>query len=100
MDFSSTNILYLNKIISLCKEKQVALILVNTPLHPYYLSAVPEKFKSRYHTIIQQSGLPYIDFSEYQFSDSMFMPDGDHVSARGAAVVTNMIKEMELKDIR
>lgn len=100
LDFSDASIFYLYEIIKLCKNKNIDLVLVNTPLHPFYLRSVPTKFISKYKEIIQQLRLPFIDFNRYYFSDSMFMPDGDHVSARGAAVVTKMIQEMEQKDIR
>ena len=48
LGFSDRNIEYLKRIVGLCKEKKVQLILIDTPTHPYYFSKVPEVYKVKY----------------------------------------------------
>lgn len=36
----------IDNIVSLCQHENVELIILNTPLHPYYRSKIPEEFFS------------------------------------------------------
>lgn len=90
--FSNVNINHLKEIIQFCKAKKVQLIFLSTPLHPYYKSKIPEKFKEKYAEIINQNHLKVINFSNLVLTDSCYIPDGDHVSEVGATLVTNQFK--------
>ena len=91
--FSNINLYYLNKIIQLCRNRNVDLILLSTPLHPYYRSRIPENYLSKYNQIIQENNLKLIDFSRWVMDDSCYVPDGDHVSVKGALKVTQALKK-------
>ena len=93
-NFSDTNIHYFNKIIELSAALNVEVVLLNSPLHPYYKSNIPKKFLDKYDDLVRGTGLKVIDFSEFSLNDSCFIPDGDHVSKRGAIITTNYLKNL------
>lgn len=90
--FSAVNIMYLNKVILLCKEKNIELVLLKTPLHDYYKSKVPLEFIKKYDSLNNLNKLKLIDFSNLILNDSCYLPNGDHVSQRGALLTTNIFK--------
>lgn len=90
-DFSSANNQCLEDIIQLCKHRRIELIILNTPLHPYYRSKIPKKFAEKYNSIIAQHKLKSINFSDLVMQDSCFTPDGDHVSEKGALLTTSRL---------
>lgn len=83
-DFSEINLLYLSKIIELCRTNQIDLVVLSTPLHPYYKSKVPVIYINKLNEIVNIYNLKVIDFSDLTLSDSCFIPDGDHLSVKGA----------------
>jgi hypothetical protein len=87
-DFSYININYLDKIIALCKKRDVELVILNTPIHPYYKSRIPQKFIAKYNDLITKNGLKQIAFEGLKMSDSCFIADGDHLSIMGALLTT------------
>lgn len=87
--FSEINLLYLDKIINLIKTTKIDLLFLNTPLHPYYESKIPKNYITRYNEIVKLKNLKVINFNDLSFSDSSFLPDGDHVSVKGAYQITN-----------
>jgi len=87
-NFSEINLLYFYKILNLCKTKHIELILLKTPLHTYYEKRVPAEYVSRYNEIVTENKLKIIDFANITFSDSCFLPDGEHLSVKGADQVT------------
>ncbi len=88
--FSKINLLYLDKIVELCKNKNVDIIILNTPLHPYYKSKLPEAYIKKYQQVIEQYSFRLIDFSDLILADDCFIPDGDHVSGKGALKLTSI----------
>jgi hypothetical protein len=82
--FSKMNIEYLNKIVLLCKSKDIKLYAISTPLYSYYIEKVPEGYKEKLQEIISESQINYIDLSNLEFKREYFIPDGDHVSKLGA----------------
>ncbi|MEO7445686.1 MAG: hypothetical protein ABIT96_13070 [Ferruginibacter sp.] len=86
--FSSLNLDYLNKISALCKEHHVELILVSTPLHPYFLNKIPVEYIRKYDSIIYNGNYHVIDLHRMLKHDDEFIPDGDHVSVKGAMLTT------------
>ncbi|MEO6254689.1 MAG: hypothetical protein ABIO79_15360 [Ferruginibacter sp.] len=93
--FSSVNIGYLNKIMFLCKEKNIELVILKTPLHDYYISKIPFKFIEKYDSLASLNKLKVIDFGNLILNDSCYLPNGDHVSERGAVLTTNIFKYRE-----
>ena len=88
-NFSESNISYLNKIVDLCNKNKVKLITLNTPLHSYYKSEIPMEYLKKYNEIVRQDRIVTINFDELVLDDSCFIPDGDHVSVKGAQLTSN-----------
>jgi hypothetical protein len=91
--FSAVNIKYFTKIVQLCRSRNVALVVLNTPLHPYYKNKIPTKFINEYNTLMTENNLKPFDFSMLILNDSSYVPDGDHISAKGSPVTTALFKE-------
>ena len=91
--FSDINIAYVGKIAKLCQSKNVELIILNTPLHPYYKSKIPVEFTNEYNKVLASNKLKVYDFSTLTLNDSAYVPDGDHISAKGSFQTTALFKE-------
>ncbi|MBK8983741.1 MAG: hypothetical protein IPM38_15840 [Ignavibacteria bacterium] len=87
-EFSEINLRYLNEIIALCKRYNIDLILLNTPLHPYYRSKLPVEYINKYRSITERNDLKVIDLSSISLEDDCYIPDGDHVSEKGSLLMT------------
>lgn len=96
-NFSSSNMLYLHKIIELCKNRGMRLIILNTPLHVKYKKAVPMKFKDKFYSLVDDNKIDLIEFDDLKLTDSCFLPDGDHLSQRGATLATLYLRELMKK---
>jgi hypothetical protein len=96
--FSEINLLYLNKIIDLCEKKNVDLVLINTPLQSYYRSKIPKEYLSKYKQIVSDHNLKLLDFSDMALDDSCYIPDGDHVSVKGALLMTKELNILKNKN--
>ena len=94
-NFSDINLLYLDKIINLCKVNKVNLLIINTPLHSYYQNKIPKNYILKYNETIRKYNLKCINLSGLSFSDSCFIPDGDHLSEKGANQFTKALKLIE-----
>ena len=86
------NIDYLDSVRQLCTARGVQLILMNPPAHPYYEARVPRFFVNEYKNIVANYTL--WDFSREMAEDSLFLPDGDHITVRGTAIMTQKIDSM------
>ncbi|GAA4973231.1 hypothetical protein [Algibacter aquimarinus] len=96
-DFSSLNLHYLEMIIKLLDEEKVELFILNIPLADYYKSKIPKEYIIKYDEIIKEYDLEVIDFSELELGDpKYFLPDGDHVNAKGANFITQEFKRILL----
>jgi len=96
--FDAKNLEYLKKIQELCKQSNVNLVLLNTPLHKYYKSKVPDAFIEKYNQTIHDMDIQVLDLSEMPLDDSCFIPDGDHLSQQGAALTTKYIASQLVRD--
>lgn len=92
-DCSELNIGYFKKMVNLCRSKNVELIVINTPVHPYYKSRIPSKFRNRYEAILKENRVKRFSFDALKLNDSAYVPDGDHISAKGALLTTLLFKE-------
>jgi hypothetical protein len=91
VDFSPSNIYYLNKIMGLCKSRNVELFILNTPTHPAYNGLVPDQYKDKLRSLVKGKA-KLIEFNDLQLADSCFLPDGHHISGKGAAIITKYLK--------
>lgn len=79
---SQINLYYLDKIVSLCREKNIELVFVRTPMHPMYFAVQNESLfqkirKSKYNDV------PFIDFHNFKLDNKEFA-DFDHLNKDGA----------------
>lgn len=95
--FSHDNIYYFKKIIDLCASKQITLVLINTPLHQYYRLQIPKSHSRFLHQQVWFSDCSYLDLSKLQLPDDCYIPDGDHVSQKGALQVSWIIRQNTTK---
>lgn len=90
-EYSLINIEYLNKIEDLCTKSNVNLILVNTPVHTLYKNKIPKKFKVKFKQLSESGRFKILDLSDLLSEEYFFIPDGDHVSQKGAIKTTEYI---------
>ena len=90
-NFSEVNIIYLKKIIVLCKEKNIDLIVLNTPLDPYYKNNIPQQYIDKYNQIIETQKLRVVDFHNLKFQKNDFIKDGDHLSVKGSLLISKFL---------
>ncbi len=90
-EYSLINIEYLNKIEDLCKQSNVKLTLVNTPVHKLYKNKVPSKFKDKFEELSLSGRFEILDLSDLLSEEDYFIPDGDHVSLKGAIKTTEYL---------
>jgi len=87
-DLSTINLFYFHKIIHLCKTYDVELIIINTPLHSYFRSKIPNYYINNYNDFIDINQLKVIDLSTLPLNDECFWPDGDHLSKKGRLLIS------------
>jgi hypothetical protein len=92
IDTSEINIRYLNKIVDLCKEKNIKLTMLQTPMHKSYIKKVPKIYIQYFYHFIQSNNLDLLDFQNLELPDSCFLPDGDHVNYYGLKLTTQAFK--------
>ena len=99
------NVEYLNKIIALCKEKNVQLILVTTPLSKVTVCRYDnlDTFKEWYENVANENGLQYYDFNlirdkEEKLPDSSAFSDKFHLGNKGAGTFTKMFTDVLNKE--
>jgi hypothetical protein len=97
---SAFNLQYFDKIIRLCSRRGIQLTLLNTPLHPLYTSRIPSQYTSRYQQLVARYKLPIVDFKNIPFDDSCYIPDGDHVSVKGAVIASTFLEQQLSLSIR
>ncbi len=92
--FSTADLQYLDSIIFLCRSRNIKLSLLSTPVHPSYHSKVPNAYQSKLKTVIMKCRIAYTDFSTLALTDDCYLPDGDHLSAKGVKLLAYEIKKI------
>ena len=91
---SELAIKYLYKIIAYCEDKNIALTLVNTPLHKEYRKLIPSYFNKLYQETTSdiKSKYPAVMVLDYSDADLLDTDYGDyhHVNAKGAAKLSEL----------
>lgn len=88
---SKINIEYFTKIIDYCKENNIRLTLVRTPLFMEYKNKIPYQIVKNYEDITKN--LEIINFDMEFKSDTLFMPDGDHLKKSGAKLFSKLLNQ-------
>lgn len=78
LPFSQEQIQYLNVIKNYCRENDIRLIIVNTPVYSEYFSLIPKEYIHIYNQNVMDCEL--VDMSALLLQKSDFLPDGDHIS--------------------
>jgi hypothetical protein len=91
---STTNETALHDIITLCNNKNIELIALSTPIHKYFYNKIPPFFKNKFKETVQKTNLKLIDLSHIQLQEDDYLPDGDHVSKKGAGKTTLFLKNL------
>jgi hypothetical protein len=89
---------YLKRIIQLCEEHGVDLILYNAPLHASFKSRIPEQAiidfaKVKDDLLARFPKVHYLDQVDESLPNESF-GDGDHVNSLGATVVTGKLARL------
>lgn len=94
-NISEANLFYLSSLIEFCKEKELDVILIRSPLHKYYSGYLNE---IKYKEILNKkySNIDYIDFSNFPLTNSEF-GDLEHLNHKGAKVFSIWFDKL-LKD--
>jgi hypothetical protein len=95
---SEIQISYLNKINALCKERNVALVLISIPMYKPEIYDFPkEKLHSLYNNYFEE--IPFADYSFLSFPDSCYRDIG-HLNNNGARLFTEYLLQNLNKDIK
>ena len=76
--FSAEQIQYLNVIKYYCRDNNIRLIVVNTPVYESYFGNIPQNYKQVYDQNTRDCEV--IDMSHFLTKNTDFLPDGDHIS--------------------
>lgn len=90
--FYQKNIDGLDSIRSLCARNNIALFLVNTPLHASFRKEIPTKFVEKYKALTCKYQL--INLEDALEGDQYFLPDGDHLNMIGVMKFTELMNRI------
>ncbi len=87
--FSNYQYKYLTKIVKLCIEYKVKLVIINTPISNNYYKKIPKKFVSNFYSTMSnyKNSIEFWDFYSLPLENKCF-GDGDHLNDYGAKILT------------
>lgn len=93
--FSSYQKKYFNDIVLLCLNKNIKLIIVNTPISDEYYDKIPAKFIKNYYSNISslKNKIVFWDLHSFHLENTSF-GDGDHLNTYGASKFTLKIDSL------
>lgn len=88
---------YLDKIVDLCHEHNVKLVLLSTPLSPLYRDQIPPEATQDFRLVLDKLGkssvnVKHLDISTLALPNSYYQ-DGNHVNLYGARIVTSILSK-------
>jgi hypothetical protein len=86
---------YLLKIVSLCKSKNVELILINTPTYKPEIYGNIDKLNDYYNAYL--SGVKYMDYSAFPLPDSCYGDIG-HLNYKGAEIFSQSLLTLDFQN--
>lgn len=89
--YSKFNLNYLNEIVNYCIDNNIELILFSAPISKFYFNLIPKPILMKYDNLVNNYNLKHINFNNLLNEDTLFMPDGDHVSNYGAIITTDSL---------
>lgn len=92
-EIAMSQIKYLQKIMEFCNDKNLKLIIINTPINSQYFKKIPTKFIDNYYVrIYNLNNTEFFDFHSLSFPRDNY-GDGDHLNSKGAKIFTSILKE-------
>ena len=91
--FSDYQETYLGKIIELCREKNINLILMNCPVSNEYKAKIPSKFIENYYGFSEAHKDIILDYHDFQLPEDHY-GDGDHINKKGSILFSKSVKEI------
>lgn len=92
---SQMQLYYLQRILALCRNHNVFLIVYNSPVSKKYAAAMPHRYalwlQSTYHYLSGQAGCRVFDYGNAMESESMFY-DHDHLNREGAQLFSAQLR--------
>ncbi len=97
-EVESANIGYLEHMARICKQHKVNLVLVSTPMHPYYMEVVKasryQRMVSITDSIANKWEIPYFNYTfDKGYTDSDFF-DSNHLNPSGAKRFSHRIDSL------
>ena len=89
-EFAEYNLIYLNAIIEMCRQKGVEIVLITTPLHPKYIQRIPKPYIEKFLKFVRVNNS--INLENIALADSCFSPDGDHINNKGIFKTNEILK--------
>ena len=84
---------YLHRRASLCKDNNVEMYLVNTPISEEYYNKIPRAYISNYYYIASEVDAALLDYHDFQLPDSCY-GDADHLNYYGAIEFSKTIDSL------
>lgn len=103
-EWDEKRFLYLNKIIKLCKEKNVPLVLITAPLPPTTMKIVKnyDIIHKKFNDIANQYNIDYIDYNlinrDLEFLSDKDFKDDHHLNVEGANIMNQHLVNI-LRDV-
>jgi len=88
---SAINVFYLNKIVDLCRTKNIEIIFLNMPLYAEYFNKIPLNIINHYNASIEKFDVVAINLNNLKFPEDYFFPDGEHLSYKGAVIASEFL---------
>lgn len=91
-NISQTNLLYLEKIVSLCKQHNKEIVFIRSPQHSKLRTRSNESeflqiYKNKFNEV------PYFDFNDFEISDAGFKDLG-HLNCKGAQIISKALDSL------
>ena len=80
-----------NQLQSFSYKNNLKITLLTTPLHPEYVRLVPQDYRSELKEIINKNNVQLINLENLALNDSCYAHDGDHLTLKGASVITDSL---------
>ncbi len=81
---------FFNKIVDLCRDNNIKLVALSTPVHQEYIKRVPKVYKDTLISIIQSRNIQHINLLNENISDTL-VSDGNHLNIEGAKLYSKII---------
>jgi hypothetical protein len=82
---------YLLKIVNLCKERNVKLVLINPPMYKPEVYGHLDKLEAYRQKYLKD--VAYLDYSGFKFPSDSYYGDIGHINYKGAAIFSQYLQE-------